>query len=575
MEHQNTYTPIRRFFKLMQPDRKDISYIYLYAIFSGLITLSLPLGIQAIIGLIAGGAISSSWGVMIFIVTAGVAMSGVLKIMQLVVTETLQRRIFARSSFDFAFRLPRFSLENTRNVHLPELVNRFFDTLTIQKGLPKILMDFTEAILQMVFGLLVLVFYNSAFVFFGLFLLTILFLIFYFTGKRGLDTSLVESKYKYGVAHWLEEIGRTIATFKLGGYSDLPLRKTDGLVGKYLEARQKHFKILTIQYGSLVVFKVLITLILLLLGSVLVIDNQINLGQFVAAEIIVLQIMNSVEKVILTMDNVYDVLTALEKVGHITDMPIEEEKGITCDVCDLEKGLSVEAKNLSYQFKDAEEPILKNINLKINAGERVCIAGYNRSGKSTLIKILSGLFVEFKGQLSFGGLPVAGFNPASLRAKIGDLSSKDDIFNGTVLENITLGHPNISFKDAVEAAKLVGVHDVIQAMPMGYQTTLLPLGRTLPRSVRTKLIIARNLASQPAILAIEDMMGILEGNEREVITNILTDKKQPWTLISVSDDDYLAKRCDRVVVLKDGQIVFDGVYQELVNTEHYEKVFKN
>lgn len=575
MEHQNTYTPIRRFFKLMQPDRKDISYIYLYAIFSGIITLSLPLGIQAIIGLIAGGAISSSWGVLIFIVTMGVAMSGVLKIMQLVVTETLQRRIFARASFDFAFRLPRFSLENTRGIHLPELVNRFFDTLTIQKGLPKILMDFTEAILQIVFGLLVLVFYNSSFVFFGLFLLSIIFLIFYFTGKRGLATSLVESKYKYSVAHWLEEVGRTIATFKLGGYTDLPLRKTDGLVLKYLESRKAHFKILTIQYGSLVVFKVLITLILLLLGSVLVIENQLNLGQFVAAEIIVLQIMNSVEKVILTMDNVYDVLTALEKVGQVTDMPIEDENGLTCDSFDHSKGMSVEAKNLSYQFKDADTPILNDINLNIKSGERVCVAGYNRSGKSTLIKILSGLFVEFKGQLSFGGLPIAGFNKAALRAKIGDLSSKDDIFNGTVLENITLDHPTISFKDAVEAAKLVGVHDVIEAMPLGYQTTLLPLGRTLSRSVRTKIIIARNLASKPSLLAIEDMMDILEGDDRELIINVLTDRNQPWTLISVSDDDYLARRCDRVIVLKKGQIVFDGIYDDLVKSEHFEKVFKN
>jgi ABC-type bacteriocin/lantibiotic exporter with double-glycine peptidase domain len=563
MEHQSTYSPIRRFFKLMEPDRKDISYIYLYAIFSGFITLSLPLGIQAIIGLIAGGAISSSWGVMIFIVTAGVAMSGVLKIMQLVVTETLQRRIFARSSFDFAYRLPRFSLEDTRRVHLPELVNRFFDTLTIQKGLPK------------AFGLLVLVFYNSAFLFFGLFLLAILFLIFYFTGKRGLDTSLVESKYKYSVAHWLEEIGRTIGTFKLGGYSDLPLQKTDGLVVKYLDARRKHFKVLTVQYGSLIVFKVLITLILLLLGSVLVIDNQINLGQFVAAEIIVLQIMNSVEKVILTMDNVYDVLTALEKVGHVTDMPIEKETGLSFETCDKGKGMSVETKHLFYQFKDAEEPILKNINLKVEDGERVCIAGYNRSGKSTLIKILSGLFVEFKGQLSYNGLPVAGFNAASLRAKIGDLSSKEDIFNGTVLENITLGHPNISFQDAVEAAKAAGVHDVIQGMHLGYQTQLLPQGRTLPRSVRTKLIVARNLASKPSLLAIEDIMSSLEGNEREQITKVLTDKSQPWTLICVSDDGYLAKRCDRIIVLKEGGIIFEGDYNSLKQTEHYDKVFKN
>jgi ABC-type bacteriocin/lantibiotic exporter with double-glycine peptidase domain len=572
MEHQQTYSPIRRFFKLMQPDRKDIYYIYLYAIFSGFITLSLPLGIQAIIGLIAGGSVSSSWGLLIFIVTAGTAMAGILKIMQLIVTETLQRRIFARASFDFAYRFPRFSLENTRNVHLPELANRFFDTLTIQKGLPKILMDFTEAILQIFFGLLVLVFYNSIFIFFGTFLLLIVFLIFYFTGPRGLETSLKESKYKYAVAHWLEELARTIGTFKLGGHSNLPLKKTDELVVNYLDSRRKHFKILTIQYGSLVVFKTFITLVLLLIGSILVIDNQINLGQFVAAEIIVLQIMNSVEKVIVTMDNVYDVLTALEKVGHVTDLPIEEEKGLNFSDCDKGLGMKVELKELNYQFKDADYQILKHINLLVKPGERVCITGYNGSGRSTLIKIIAGLFTEFKGQLSYNDMPSKSFNLSSLRAKIGDLSSKEDLFSGTVLENITLGRDDISLQEVIEAAKMVGIHDYIQGLSKGYQAMILPQGRTLSRSVRTKLILARNLACRPALLAIEDMMDHLESNDRQRIANVLTDKNKPWTLIAVSDDHFLASLCNRIIVMDRGEFIWEGTFEDMKKTEHFNKV---
>ena len=169
MENSDRLTAVKRFFGLLSLDKKEITYIYVYAIFSGLITLSIPLGVQAIIGLIAGGALSASLIVLVLIVTAGTALTGILKVMQLTVTETIQRRIFARSAFDFSYRIPRFKMEKLTDYYAPELVNRFFDTITLQKGLPKILVDFSSAVLQIVFGLILISFYHPFFVFFGLF----------------------------------------------------------------------------------------------------------------------------------------------------------------------------------------------------------------------------------------------------------------------------------------------------------------------------------------------------------------------------------------------------------------------
>ena len=147
--------------------------------------------------------------------------------MQMTVSETLQRRIFTRVSFDFAERIPNLHTETVRNEYVPELVNRFFDTLTLQKGLPKILIDLSTAIMQILFGLLLLSFYHPLFIFFGFVLVLLLILIFRFTGPAGLKTSIKESKYKYQVAYWLQELGRTLNTFKLTGSSELPLSKTD------------------------------------------------------------------------------------------------------------------------------------------------------------------------------------------------------------------------------------------------------------------------------------------------------------------------------------------------------------
>jgi ABC-type bacteriocin/lantibiotic exporter with double-glycine peptidase domain len=566
--------PIQRFFRLLKFDKKDISYIYLYAIFGGLIDLTLPLGIQAIIGLIAGGSISSSWLILVTVVAAGIAFSGLLKIMQLSVSEVIQQRIFTNSAFDLAYRLPRLKLEALSKEYAPELVNRFFDTLTIQKGLPKILMDFSTAVLQIVFGLLLLSFYHPFFILFGAFLIAILLFIFWLTGPKGLYSSLKESKYKYEVVYWLEELARSMGTFKLAGTSNLPLQKTDGLVHGYLTARKAHFRILITQFSSIVAFKVTVTAGLLILGSVLVIDNRINLGQFVAAEIVVILIMASVEKLILSMETIYDVLTALEKLGYLTDMPVEEQTGLHFEDLHAEKGFAIELKNISYTFPDSRQPTLDGVNLSISQGEKICLAGYNGSGKSTLLHIITGLYTTYEGVITINGVPMNNLNAESIRAHIGDHMPQEDIFRGTVIENISMGHQQVSMQDVISAVRTVGLEDFIHHLPEGYQTVLLPGGKNLPRSIVSKMILARSFASQPALLAMEEPFSFLEKNDRNHIAGLLTSPDQPWTLIVVTDDPVIAMMCNRIIIMDKGRIVEMGTYAQLMASAHFQNVFK-
>lgn len=566
-------TPVRRFFKLLQLDRREIAYIYLYSIFAGVITLSLPLGIQAIIGLISGGAISSSLFILIGVVSVGIALTGSLTVMQLSVMETIQRRIFTRSSFDFAWRIPRFDMNAMLKSYPPELVNRFFDTLTIQKGVPKLLIDFSTAILQVIFGLLLLSFYHPIFVFFGVLLLVLLFLIFRFTGPQGLSTSLTESKYKYAVAHWLEEIARTVTTFKLEVYSDLPLERTDELASKYLDARKNHFRILLFQYRIIVIFKTVITGGLLVLGSWLVINNQISIGQFVAAEIVVILIMNSVEKLILSMDTIYDVLTALEKIGYITDIPLERKEGLDFMQVDSGKGLRLDIKDLYFKFEDAETPAIQNLSLSVNPGERICIAGYNGAGKSTLLQLLAGLFENYSGSIAYNDFSLRSIAPSTLRKAIGKYSTQEDIFQGTVYENITLGMKEVSLKDVVEVAQTIGLDAYIKKLPLGYKTDLLSGGRNIPGSIRTKIILARSLILRPKLLLLEDFLNEFQIDEKKNIAGCLTDRANNWTLLAVSNDPVFAASCDRIVIMKEGTILMDGDFDTVKASPWYDQIF--
>lgn len=568
-------TSTERFFKLLEIDRKEISYIYLYAIFAGIITLSLPLGIQAIINLMVGGEVSSSLYLLIGIITLGIAFNGFLKVMQLTVTETLQRRIFTRSSFEFAYRVPRFQLEALTGIYPPELVNRFFDTITLQKGIPKILIDFSTAVLQIFFGLILLSLYHPFFIFFGLTLLVILVAIFTFTGKKGLKTSLKESKYKYQVAHWLEELGRAMNVFKLSGMSNLPMRRTDELVTSYLDARKSHFKILLVQYSSIVLFKTIITAALLLLGSILVIRNQISIGQFVAAEIIVILIMNSAEKLILSMENIYDVLTGLEKIGYMTDLPLEPSDGILLEKNSTEdKGIEIELDSVTFQYEDSTRPTLSDISLKIEPGEKICIAGFNGSGKSTLTKLLGGLYTNYDGMITFNSIPLRNINLDSLRKEIGTLSTQDEIFNASIIENIHLGNENIPLQTIIKTAKEIDLHNYINQLPDGYKTDLIANGLNIPRSIRTKIILARTLIFQPEILLLDNFMPRLERKEKLDIIKYLTQDEKHWSLIAISNNPSFASRCDRVIVLQNGSIIANETFEKIKNNKLVREIFK-
>lgn len=547
--------PLRRFFRMLSIDRRDIIYVYVYAIMNGVVNLSLPLGIQAIIGLILAGQVSTSWIILTMVVTIGIALAGVLQVMQLSITEILQQRIFTRAAFEFAYRIPRFKAESVSQYYPPELINRFFDTLNVQKGLSKILMDFSTSALQILFGLILLSFYHPFFIFFGLVLISVLVFIFYYTGPRGLESSLYESKYKYRVAHWLKELARTMSTFKLAGHTDLPLDKTDLLVQSYLKYRKQHFKVLVFQYANIVGFKSLITLGLLVLGGILVINNEINVGQFVASEIVIILIMNSAEKLILTMEPIYDVLTAVEKIANVTDVPLESENGNLkfADV-DTGKGMAIELRDVNYFSLRDNGHILRDVNLSIGANDRICFSGPNGSGKTTLINVITGLYDSYEGNIVINDYPVGNLNEPDLRFYTGDSLMQEDIFEGTLFENITIGRKDIDRNKVKWAARNLFLEEFVQSLPKGYDTMLESSGGRLASSIVKKIILARSVVCQPRLIVMDDFLQVFTRDERNKITDFLTDQNNNWTLLAISSDPYFLGKCDRIIYMDKGRI---------------------
>ncbi len=538
--------PIQRLFRLIQIDKKEIYQVYIYALFNGLVNLSMPLGIQAIINLIQGAEVSTAWIVLVSFVILGVLFTGILQMLQLRLVEDISQKIFNRASFEFAYRIPKIQFKELYNYYAPELANRFFDTITIQKGLPKLLIDFSLAAFQILVGLIVLSLYHPFFVIFGLLLIVLVYSIIAISGPLGLKTSLQESKYKYQVAHWLEEIARTKLSFKLTHRPEISLKKTDEFVSSYLKSRENHFRILIRQFIALVGFKVLIAAGLLIIGSLLVFQQQMNIGQFVAAEIIILLIMNSVEKLIQSLDSIYDVLTALEKIGYVTDMKLDKDDGI-CIPEEVEE-FSLEARDLCFEYPDSRHSILHNVNLKIEQGESVLISGPAGSGKSTLIGLLSGILEPTDGVIKYNGFPMQSLDFESLKRHIGYAVSNHSIFLGSLLENITMGKDDIAHDNIMKTIKIVHLEDFVAGLKDGLDTELDPEAKRIPRSVSNKIVLARAIINKPKLLILEDPLDHVPVHEKRSILEALTEEGNPWSIIVSSVDmiwrDFIPREID-------------------------------
>jgi ABC-type bacteriocin/lantibiotic exporter with double-glycine peptidase domain len=546
-------SPVQRFSRLLELEKKDITQVYTYAFFNGVVNLTLPLGIQAIVNLIQGGQITTSWYVLVALVIVGISLTGTLQLMQLRIVENLSQRIFSNASFEFAIRIPKIKFEAFRNYYGPDLANRFFDTLTIQKGLPKILIDFSLGIFQIIVGLVVLSLYHPFFIIFSVLLVIIVYFIIASTGPKGLKTSLEESTSKYKIAFWLEEIARSKLSFKLASDEELSLSKTDKHVDEYLKSRESHFGVIVTQSIYLIIFKVLVAAGLLITGSFLVFSEQMNIGQFVAAEIIIILIIASVEKLIKTIESIYDVLTALEKIGYVFDKPMDEYDGVTLK--DSPDSYSINIENLTYKYENAATSSLHEVNVSIPKNESTIITGPPSSGKSTLMQLVSGVLEPTEGIIKFNDFPIKSLDFDKLKEDIGFCINHGEIFHGTILENITLERDKATPENITRAIEITGLSPFLSQMPLGFKTVIDPEGNKVPRNIQNRILLARALATNPKLLILEDPLDHVNSQEKSKIISALTESSNRWQLLVSSVDDIWMKFIDNVIEINNGRVV--------------------
>ncbi len=548
--------PLERLWRLLAAERRLVGSIYIYAALAGLFGLTLPLGVQAIIGLVSGGLLLQPVVLLIAFVILGTMANGMLQLLQLSVVETVQQRVFARFAFALASRLRRVQLERVRHLDLPELMNRFFEVKTIQKSLAKLLTDWVAAGLQVLFGLLLLTFYHPWFAIFGVALLGGLLLVFRLTAGQGWQTSLGESRHKYRVAHWLEELAFSVRVFRFAGASTLPVDRMEHEVGRYLGYRAAHFRVLVRQSAAFVAFKTLITAGLLGLGSILVVQRRITLGQFVAAEIVIVTVLIAVEKLILGLADVYDILTALQKAESAAELPLEQAPGrLKVAPSSAQSGFQVAVEDVSFGFPGSTAGVLRGASLHLAAGERVALAGSHGSGVSTLLHVVSGLYSYDAGAVRLDGVSWRDLDPISVRATIAWCGKVPELFEGTVEENVALGRLDVRTEDVLDALGKVGLDTWLARLPEGLQTPVPVEGTQWSGDIVARLGLARALAGRPRLVLVDGALDALDAETRAALLSVLIDRSGPWTLLLASHHGDVLSRLDRVLRLEDGRVV--------------------
>ncbi len=516
--------------------------VIVFAVAVAVLSLATPIAVESLVNTVA-------FGIMIWpvVVLAGILMSclglaAAIRAMQVYVVECVQRRLFVRVVADYAHRLPRIRLDAFDHRYGPELANRFFDVLNLQKSLAFLLLDGVALVVTALVGMMVLAFYHPFLLGFDILLVLMIAFILFGLGWGGIRTSLHESHAKYDVAAWLQELLRCLRAFKFAGGRQLALEKADQLASEYVTARRQHFRVVWRQTVFSLGLQVIASTALLGLGGYLVINRQLTLGQLVAAELIVALVVASVAKLGKYAEAYYDLMSGAEKLGLITDLPLEREGGESLAAAG--GGIAVRVHGVD----SVSHRSLPATDWHVAAGERVAVVGPPGSGKTTLFEMLCGLREPAHGIVVMDGIELRGLSLEQMRQHV-VLVAASDIFTGTVMENLRVGRIELSPAELREALQVVGLVEAIHDLPQGLETPLTPDGGPLSASQSLRLTIARALVGRPRLLILDSVLDAIDVQDCPGLLPHLFDRSTPWTLLVATTNPSVVGMCDRIIGL--------------------------
>ncbi|MFZ1865578.1 MAG: ABC transporter ATP-binding protein [Polyangiales bacterium] len=532
-------SPLRRTRQLLALDKQDIAVIVIYGVALGLLSLAVPIAVQSLVNTVAFGSLIQPLVVLTVLLAIALSGSAVLRALQVRIVEMLQRRLFVRIVTEIGARLPRVSAKALRAANGPELLNRFFDVFTTQKSVASLLLGGTDALLIALVGMIVLAFYHPMLLAFDIVLVLGAVLVLIPLGRGGTRTSVAESKAKYAVAGWLEEMARHPLSFKLAGGGEFAAGRVQGLARSYLDERDRHFRVVFRQLIGALTIEVVASVALLALGGLLVIERQLSIGQLVAAELIVTAVVASIAKLGGKVEIFYDLVAAVDKLGEILDLPLERATGESPPPGSQARG-RLRVRDLEIDTTAHAEPLTVSFNL--GSGQWLAISGESDRATSDLVDSIFGLNPSLTGLIEIDGHDARDLALRELRSRIA-LVRGVDVLPRSIADNLRAARAELTSDEAWRVLGRVGLKDPIKSLPEGLHTELLPDGEPLSRSQALRLTIARALAVKPSVLVLDRTLDWLGPRERDQVLDALLSHRD-LSVVLITDEPGLIARTD-------------------------------
>lgn len=535
--------PLPRLFRILRAERSDIWVVIVFALFAAVLALAVPIAVQALVDTVAFGRYLQPVIVLSILLLTFLVFGATMRGLQMFVVEIIQRRIFARVISDLAYRLPRVRHDRDDGEYLPEVVNRFFAVMTTQKAVAILLLDGLALVVAMFVGMAVLAVYDPWLLGFDIVLIGLMAFTVFGLGRGAVRTSIRESLIKFETASWIEDIARCRTSFALGGAGDFAAHHLDKLTTEYLKARKSHFAILMRQVGFALALQAVASTVLLGLGGWLVISNQLSLGQLVAAELIVAIIVGAFAKLDKHMETYYDLLAAVDKLGHMFDLPMEEEDGL---LSLPETGAArLRCRELSCTFP-GQSSLFTRFNLDVAPGEAIAILAPAGAGKTTLAEVLFAMRRPTEGFVEFDGVDPRDVRPDVYRTHVA-FAGRLEFVHGTIMENITLDRPHVSSTEVRETLRAMGLLEHLLSLPDGLKTKLTPDGAPLSESQSRRIVLARALAGHPRLLIVDGLLDFLDARTLDLIIPVILNPTRTTIVLTARPE--LAEHFQRVIEL--------------------------
>lgn len=462
--------------------------------------------------------------------------------------------------YEHVINLP-MNFFGTRSVG--EIISRFNDASKIREAISGVTLTMMIDVFMVIIGGIIL--YIQSPLLFGVTIIPLVIygiIVFSFKKKiEEINRETMESNAK--VTSYLVESINGVSTVKAFNAEREVNSETEKRFIKLIKNIFKSEYINNFQVTLKSLVKGIFSIAILWLGTVQVIKGNISFGELLSFNSLLVYFLNPIENIINLQPTLQTAIVAAERLAEILDLSLEKSENEHKKIIPNTLNGEIEFKNLDFRY-GSRSLILKNINLKIGKGERIALVGESGSGKTTIAKLLMNFYQCEKGELIINRYNIKDINIESLRDKIAYISQETFLFNGTIIENLSLGNPYLIYEEIIEACKKAQIHDFINSLPLRYNTLVEENGANFSGGQKQRLSIARAILRKPEILIMDEATSNLDSITERAIENTIHEFSKGMTTIIIAHRLSTIMRCDNIYILENGEIIEHGNHKELI-----------